>query len=298
MKNSRSVRNRANNRGGAGERKKSPWPAAAVLLILGGILLAGGPDPGGLQQAGARIVRVLDRSVDLRGLFEQVGDRTGGARGTVKGLEEFCVQVFGPQPEQTQQEILPAAPQFPTPYPGLLEEETFFAELRTDIPEDTPEVGAVIKTGVTGDMAMPEGCTADMLSLGTLEYTAPVMGQMTSPFGYRVHPIDGTYSFHGGVDICAQAGEPVVCFADGTAEYIGEDDSYGLYLQVDHKNGIKSFYAHCQSVCVKPGQALKAGETVALVGSSGTATGPHLHLELKCAGLKIDPGHYLTWEQD
>ena len=74
---------------------------------------------------------------------------------------------------------------------------------------------------------------------------------------------------------------------------MGENDSYGLYIQLDHGNGIKSFYAHCKSLCVKKGQTVALGEQIGEVGSSGTATGPHLHLELKCAGLHLDPLYYI-----
>ena len=76
---------------------------------------------------------------------------------------------------------------------------------------------------------------------------------------------------------------------------MGQDDSYGLYLQLDHGNGIKSFYAHCQSVCVTKGQAVAAGEVIAAVGSSGAATGPHLHLELKWNRLHLNPAYYVQF---
>ena len=74
---------------------------------------------------------------------------------------------------------------------------------------------------------------------------------------------------------------------------MGENSSYGLYLQLDHGNGIKSFYAHCSSVCVKKGQQVAAGEKIGAVGSSGSATGPHLHLELKYQGTHVDPSYYI-----
>ena len=79
-------------------------------------------------------------------------------------------------------------------------------------------------------------------------------------------------------------------------EYVGEDNSYGLYLQIDHGNGVKSFYAHCRQICVRKDQPVKAGETVALVGSTGTTTGPHLHLELKCGDVRVDPAYYMSFK--
>ena len=89
-----------------------------------------------------------------------------------------------------------------------------------------------------------------------------------------------------------------MAFASGTVEYIGQNDSYGLYLQIDHGNGVKSFYAHCSKLLVQKGQPVKIGETVALVGSTGTATGPHLHLELKYQKMHVNPAYYVDFLND
>ena len=70
---------------------------------------------------------------------------------------------------------------------------------------------------------------------------------------------------------------------------MGENDDHGLYFQIDHGNGIKSFYAHCSRICVTTGQTVSAGEKVAEVGSTGNSTGPHLHLELAENGVPTDP---------
>ncbi len=124
-----------------------------------------------------------------------------------------------------------------------------------------------------------------------------MLGHISSGYGYRDHPINGNYQFHGGVDIGANMGDPIQAFASGTVEYTGEDDSYGLYFQIDHGNGVKSFYAHCSTVLVRKGQAVSIGDTVALVGSTGTATGPHLHLELSCVSLHVNPIYYIEYLQ-
>ena len=90
-------------------------------------------------------------------------------------------------------------------------------------------------------------------------------------------------------------GEPISAFAAGTVEYTGENDSYGLYLQVDHGNGIKSFYAHCSELLVSKGQTVAMGDTVALVGTTGVSTGPHLHLELKYEKTHLNPSYYVDF---
>ena len=133
----------------------------------------------------------------------------------------------------------------------------------------------------------------DHISLGGLATVTPVLGPLWSQYGYRAHPIDGERKFHNGVDIGAEEGTSVAAFAGGTVEYTGENSIYGNYLQLDHGHGIKSFYAHCSQVIVRTGQQVSAGEPIAYVGSTGSATGPHLHLELKCGGIHIDPGYYI-----
>ena len=90
-------------------------------------------------------------------------------------------------------------------------------------------------------------------------------------------------------------GDPIAAFAAGTVEYTGENDSYGLYLQVDHGNGVKSFYAHCSKIEVVKGQAVAMGDTVARIGSTGTSTGPHLHLELKFNKTHLNPAYYVDF---
>ena len=159
-------------------------------------------------------------------------------------------------------------------------------------PEQAPPVKPMIRK--FREDTLPTGYTMDELSFGSLKSITPLVGPLTSGYGYRSHPVNGQYLFHGGVDIGANAGTPIVAFADGQVEYIGSDDSYGLYFQIDHGSGIKSFYAHCQQVFVQTGQNIQAGERVALVGATGITTGPHLHLELKCGNVRVNPSYYIT----
>ena len=166
-------------------------------------------------------------------------------------------------------------------------------------PEETvPAVGTVLLSANYEGPALPNNYTMDKLSLGALETVNPILGHLNSVYGYRDHPVDGEYKFHNGVDIGGQMGDPIGAFAAGTVEYIGENDDHGLYLQIDHGNGVKSFYAHCSKLCVSQGQTVAAGETVALVGSTGVSTGPHLHLEIKCNGVHVDPAYYVTFLTD
>ena len=161
-----------------------------------------------------------------------------------------------------------------------------------------PAAGTLLVKSDYSGQALPGNYTMDQLSLGQLDTVTPVLGRLTSGYGYRDHPISGAYQFHGGVDISGNKGDPIAAFAAGTVEYVGEDDSYGLYLQLDHGNGVKSFYAHCSDVCVKKGQTVALGEKIAEVGSSGAATGPHLHLELKYNKMHLNPIYYIQYLSD
>ena len=95
------------------------------------------------------------------------------------------------------------------------------------------------------------------------------------------------------MDLVVNTGTPVLAFADGTVDYIGESQVYGLYLQLRHAGGVTSFYAHCGELLVQQGQTVKAGEQVAVSGATGNATGPHLHFEIKRNGVRLNPVYYI-----
>lgn len=158
-----------------------------------------------------------------------------------------------------------------------------------------PAVGTVVMAANYTGMALPNNYTMDEISFGTLETVTPVLGRLRSEYGYRDHPVDGEYKFHNGLDIGGQTGDPIGAFAAGTVEYIGENDVHGLYLQIDHGNGIKSFYAHCSKLCASKGHSVAAGETIAEVGATGVSTGPHLHFELKYDGTHLNPIYYVNY---
>lgn len=157
-------------------------------------------------------------------------------------------------------------------------------------PATLPPVPQPVYTGPP----LPANATMEDLPLGLDKTTAPVMAVVSSGYGYRVHPIDGEYKFHAGIDLAADTGTPIVAFADGTVDYIGESAEYGNYLQLRHAGGVTSFYAHCSKLCVHQGQTVSMGEKIAEVGDTGYSTGPHLHFELKLNGERLNPAYYIT----
>lgn len=157
-----------------------------------------------------------------------------------------------------------------------------------------PEVVTAVAQAYTEDgQALPASVSMQFYTLGLETTVTPVSATLTSDYGYRDHPVSGSYAFHRGVDLGAPTGTPILAFSSGTVEYTGESEESGLYLQIDHGNGVKTFYAHCSQLLVSGGETVQAGETVALVGETGNATGPHLHFALTKDGIYLDPLFYI-----
>lgn len=132
----------------------------------------------------------------------------------------------------------------------------------------------------------------------TIPAHLPVEGAVSSPFGARVHPLTGEEGYHTGIDIAAGEGERIAASYDGTVCEISEDATSGKYIILDHGNGLKTFYCHCSQILAEKGANVRAGETIALVGSTGQVTGPHLHFELRLGGVRYDPAFVLAGKLD
>jgi murein DD-endopeptidase MepM/ murein hydrolase activator NlpD len=116
-----------------------------------------------------------------------------------------------------------------------------------------------------------------------------MIGAVTSAFGERHDPFHGERRMHSGVDVAAPVGTPIRAPRDGIVRVAGTRGGYGNVVYLDHGDGTESRYAHCDTLSVKPGQVVRAGEPIATVGATGRATGPHVHLELRSGGRAIDP---------
>lgn len=121
----------------------------------------------------------------------------------------------------------------------------------------------------------------------------PVQGQITSTFGARVHPVFKTKTMHTGMDIRAPRGTPVRAAGPGEVLFAGWLRGYGQVIIIDHGNNLSSVYAHLSSMSVREGAAVRKGQTIGAVGSTGTATGAHLHFEVRVGGDARDPMRYL-----
>lgn len=117
----------------------------------------------------------------------------------------------------------------------------------------------------------------------------PVQGTVTSGYGWRVHPITGEMEFHPGVDIGASLGTPIHAAMAGTVHLAGSYGGYGLCVILDHGDGLQTLYGHCSQLLVSRGQYVEGGQVIALVGSTGVSTGPHVHFEVRQNGVAVDP---------
>lgn len=112
---------------------------------------------------------------------------------------------------------------------------------------------------------------------------------VTSPFGWRIHPITGEYKFHTGLDIGYDAGTAIVAMKEGTVVYSAWYGGYGNTVILEHPDGDHTLYAHCNALYCNYGQWVDKGSVIAAVGSTGNSTGPHLHLEWWHNGQYTDP---------
>ena len=117
--------------------------------------------------------------------------------------------------------------------------------------------------------------------------------RMSSNFGMRTHPVLGGHRRHNGIDLAAPSGTPVYATADGQVAKAEYWSSYGNYIQIEHGGEMHTRYAHLSDYNVVAGQAVKKGDLIGFVGSTGRSTGPHLHYEVRVAGEAVDPRPYM-----
>ena len=129
---------------------------------------------------------------------------------------------------------------------------------------------------------------------GEMAWPAPGYYTITSPFGYRVHPILGVTRFHSGVDIGVPTGGKVIAANDGIVIKTTYTSSYGNMVMIDHGGGIVTLYAHGSKIIATLGQEVKRGDVIMEAGSTGWSTGPHLHFEVRLDGEYQQPLDYIT----
>ena len=132
--------------------------------------------------------------------------------------------------------------------------------------------------------------TLDGKSLRRAYLSSPVeFSRISSGFSMRFHPILQKWRAHLGTDFAASTGTPARTVGDGVVEFAGSQNGYGNVVFIRHRNGHETVYAHLSKISVARGQSVSQGQTIGLVGSTGWATGPHLHFEFRVGGMQQDP---------
>ncbi len=135
--------------------------------------------------------------------------------------------------------------------------------------------------------------SSQYLGSGQFCWPAPSYTRISSPYGYRNHPIYKTNKFHSGVDLAAPGGSNILAAETGKVISAGWNGGYGNCLVVDHGGGISTLYAHASKLCVSKGDYVTKGQVIAKVGTTGNSTGNHLHFEVLIGGKTTDPMAYI-----
>ena len=259
-----------------------------VLLVAVKLLL-----PGRMAQLGQLLAGPMEQNVDVQAVFSAVGRAFAGESDVSGAAKDVYRAVFHPEEPG---EILEAAaledlPEAMDTLRAYREADSPTAE--PDLPQQRePEVSSLAYV-LYSEQNLPRNVSLEQAILG-FDYCAPLAGALSSNFGYREHPVEGEERFHYGVDLAADTGTEIDCFADGTVTAVGESSSYGKYCIVAHQGGYSTLYAHCSRVTASSGTAVKAGQKIAEVGETGAATGPHLHFELQRDGIYLNPIYYVA----
>ncbi len=160
-----------------------------------------------------------------------------------------------------------------------------------DTEEEKPEENTTESSDGEGGEDREASAVAVMATLDKNDrITVPLHGRITSRYGYRTNPISGKYGLHTGIDISAGEGTNIVAAYNGVIKDTGYGSKKGNYVLMEHSDGTKTLYCHCSEVLVDEGTVIRAGEVIALVGSTGWSTGPHLHFEIHNKnGWSTDP---------
>jgi len=303
------------NRGGRKASARSRGRAqalrmAACVVLLGAVMILRAFFPGAAELVRAKVLPMMEAELDHMAVIASIGETLTGEVGMMEVLGEIYIRAFGGIAEEVDahsetMEATPSPEPIVSDHPPI-EEVIPVPELPEgipmpdiDIPEEKPETPAAVavfleRQSEFADTAIPENVTFEYDSLG-IEFVVPVMGPVSSSFGFRRHPLLREVRFHFGTDIAVYTGTPFVAFADGRVVSANENESWGKYILLYHGDGIYTRYAHADAKRVQTGDMVERGQRIGYVGMTGAATGPHLHFELRVNGKYRNPEFHMTF---
>lgn len=178
------------------------------------------------------------------------------------------------------------------------EKDRIINELNSDIKELEKEEAKIeadyqsIQDELNAALSSSSSKSSVKYSGGKLCWPSAVSQRITSPYGYRPHPISGGRKLHRGIDIGAAMGTNVLAAESGTVMTAGWNNSYGYYITINHGSGLVTLYAHNSKLLVSKGDNVSRGQVIAKCGSTGNSTGPHIHFEVQVNGQLQNPMNY------
>lgn len=284
-------------------RLRAAWPVFAIIFAVSGwagMMIAG-------DLAGARLKASLTGNTEVQYYLDIIADLRATRDAEREQLKTLAQEIGILQARLDRFNALTAK----LKADGALFSDTIGPEGKggIDIPEPkrVPDVAALVgqmeKTRDRADyteLALETTLAmAIRASLGPqidtdtgIPYFWPIMTatyRLTSPFGWRIDPLHGRRAWHAGMDFADRVGSPLVAAGDGTVTYSGWRMGYGNAVEITHKNGFMTRYAHMSRAIAKSGTKIKAGDLVGLLGNSGRSTGPHLHFEIRRNNVALSP---------
>ncbi|MGL4913156.1 MAG: murein hydrolase activator EnvC family protein [Romboutsia sp.] len=174
--------------------------------------------------------------------------------------------------------------------------EALKRELETEengLEEELERLAAESAAKQAAENGMNSGDDLSGVIISSGSWPVPGYSRVSSPYGYRLHPVLNVQKMHTGVDIPAPTGTPVMAVDSGTITYSGVQGSYGNTIMIQHDDGKVSLYAHNSVLVASVGQRVEKGQVVSKIGSTGRSTGPHLHFEIRINGKHTNPLPYI-----
>ncbi|MBB6671678.1 peptidoglycan DD-metalloendopeptidase family protein [Cohnella nanjingensis] len=166
--------------------------------------------------------------------------------------------------------------------------------LASQVPDEFGELSALIDTMTLTMEASMQQAEEKRLEAASVPSGWPTVSRrLTSGFGYRTDPFTGRSTYHAGIDIAGETGDPVYAAGEGTVKETGFHSERGNYIILTHRNGVESWYMHLRKIGVKEGEKVERGDLIGQLGNTGRSTGPHLHFQVVVQGEPVSPLPYL-----